>query len=147
MTEEERKKTIATIWAKAAELGLYDKKSSEEEKKSSELYIIINTYTGKNGMRNCTDEELFRILDYLKLFKKHDKVVKSNDMITSKQKWKINHLVKELGWQDNPKRLEGFIFKETGIKKIQWLSKTNATKVITGLERYLKGSENKNESK
>ena len=77
------------------------------------------------------------MLDYLKLIEQHKNVVTDSGMITNKQKWKINCLVEELGWQDNPKRLEGFIFKETGIKKIQWLSKRNATKVIMGLEKYL----------
>jgi len=140
MTEEKRKKVISAIWAKGAKLGLYDKKSSEEDKKNSELYIIICTQTGKDGISLCSDSELLKVLDYLKLIEQHKNVVTDSGMITESQKWKINYLVKQLGWQDNPKRLEGFIFKQTGIKKIQWLTKANATKVITGLEEYLKGS-------
>lgn len=138
MNKEKRKRLISAIWTKSAELGLHDKKGSEKDKKNSELYIIVQTQTGKNGMSNCEDEELLKVLKYLKLIEHHKAVVETNNMITDKQKWRINHLAEELGWQDNPKRLEGFIFKETGIKKIQWLSKENATKVIIGLERYLK---------
>lgn len=140
MTEEKRKGVISAIWTKGAKLGLYDKKSSEEDKKNSELYIIIRTQTGKDGISLCSDSELLKVLDYLKLIEQHKNVVTDSGMITESQKWKINYLVKQLGWQDNPKRLEGFIFKQTGIKKIQWLTKANATKVITGLEEYLKGS-------
>ena len=55
-------------------------------------------------------------------------------MATDKQIWKIKELVRALGWDDNPKRLEAFLLKYTGVAKLEWLPKQKAIGLIDGLK-------------
>jgi transcriptional regulatory protein LevR len=51
---------------------------------------------------------------------------------------KIKELEELLGWKDSPERLEGFIVRQTGHKsKKEWLSVTDAQKVIEGMKRMV----------
>lgn len=56
--------------------------------------------------------------------------------LTKRQAYRISFLETALGWQDNFARLQGFIFKQTGKNQsVEMLSKGEASKVITGLEK------------
>lgn len=59
-------------------------------------------------------------------------------LITDKQLWKMNQLAKELGWQDNPKRLQGFCRKYAQVDNPEWLTKEQAWRVIEGLKSLAK---------
>jgi hypothetical protein len=65
-------------------------------------------------------------------------------LATKGQLWKIDRLVEELEWDDNPKRLEGFCKKYSKVDKPQWLTKSQAWRLIEGLKKILeKNSEDK----
>lgn len=58
--------------------------------------------------------------------------------LTPAQRSKIEKLEKELGWQDNPSRLIGFIKRQTRLNKsVRMLSVKEAQKVINGLNQML----------
>ena len=62
--------------------------------------------------------------------------------LTQTQANKIAVLESQLGWADNPLRLEGFIERQIGKrKKVEWLKNREASKVITGLQKLLEKSE------
>jgi len=54
------------------------------------------------------------------------------EMVTPAQRAKIRSLEAELGWSDNPARLQGFVMKRMGIVRI--LTKEQASKVIEALK-------------
>lgn len=55
-------------------------------------------------------------------------------MITNEQKKYIKDLEQQLGWDDNPARLAGFIKKYAKTDVIDWLTVRQASKVIEGLK-------------
>lgn len=55
-------------------------------------------------------------------------------LATKEQQWLIWKLVADLGWDDNPKRLEGFCKKYAGVDNPQWLTRAQAWRVIEGLK-------------
>lgn len=64
-----------------------------------------------------------------------------NGGLTQTQANTIALLESKLGWDDNAKRLEGFIARQIGkTKKVEWLRNREASKVITGLKRLLEGN-------
>jgi len=129
-----RNQIIKMIWVKSKELGLYNSSSPKNEIKSSQLYKIIYSQTQKNSMRDCTDDELEKVLKVLNLFLKHNKA--TTVKATQKQLNYIKFLAKELNW-DNPKRLAGFIKKYTGIDRMEWLNPKQASNIIEGLKKML----------
>lgn len=59
--------------------------------------------------------------------------------LTPSQADRIGELEAQLGWQENPERLLGFIRRQTKlIKSVEMLTNRQASKVITGLERLIK---------
>ncbi len=55
-------------------------------------------------------------------------------MISERQKKYIKDLEYKLGWNDNPARLAGFIKKYAKTDVIDWLTVSQAAKVIEGLK-------------
>lgn len=135
----ERNKILKAIWAKAKKLRLYNSKSSKDDIKDSELYTLLYSQTQKYSMKECTDEELMKVLDTLKLFEQQDEA--NTGKITERQKGYIKHLTQKLKW-DNPKRLKGFIKKYTGVDRIEWLSPKQASNIIEGLKNLLRSESN-----
>jgi len=129
-----RNQIIKMIWVKAKELGLYNSSSPKNEIKSSQLYEIIYSKTQKNSMRDCTDDELEKVLKTLNLFSRQNKTAIGK--ATQKQLNYIKFLAKELNW-NNPKKLDGFIKKYTGIDRMEWLSPKQASNIIEGLKKML----------
>lgn len=60
--------------------------------------------------------------------------IQIKNRISQRQIWKINQYADELGWTD-PKRLEGFIERQTGKKNLRSLTKQDGIKVIDGLKK------------
>ena len=63
-------------------------------------------------------------------------VKRASSLVTKKQLWRINELTKALQWSN--KRLSDFIVQQCQTRKLPGnLFKTEATKIITGMERIL----------
>ncbi|SKC68504.1 regulatory protein GemA [Maledivibacter halophilus] len=118
---------IRSIWglAKSKELGLDDET----------LYSIIIRETGKDSMRELTTRQLNRVIAVLINMK--EKARARPGMATDKQIRKIRALEKQLGWNDNPKRLLGFTRKFYKVEKLQWLKFDQASNLIEGLKKVL----------
>lgn len=56
-------------------------------------------------------------------------------LITRRQAWKIRQLRDQLGWSD--KRLAGFCRKYAHVDRPEWLTRTQAGKIIEGLKKIL----------
>ena len=126
------------IWAAAKQKGL-----SEDDVRN-----IIFAITGQGSTSDISMDEARRIIDRItgKEYKTDNTYVDYNkkanaqkraNQITDRQKWKINQLILELGWEDDQKRIEGFIRKYANVDKVNWLTKQQAVKIIDGLKTML----------
>jgi hypothetical protein len=113
---------VRKLWAVARELGLTDKL----------LHDAVWNITHKEHIPDLTKEEAIQVIDWLETFKED-----RPDMVTKRQLWKIDQLVKELGWND-PKQLRGFLHKYAKVEHTRWLTKEQASKIIEGLKAILK---------
>lgn len=128
------KAQIKFIWGAAARLHL-DK---------YQVYDILNKEVNKDSMTKCTDSELGRVVEYLKLLELcMDGNGSPAGRLTNKQLWKINDYAKKLGWNDNPKRLQAFVKKYYGVEKAEWLTFTDAEKCIESLKKVYWRSKSK----
>lgn len=65
------------------------------------------------------------------------------DVRTVQQRRKIYALTEQLGWNDNPQRIQGFVKRMTGVDRLEWLNVAQCEKVIEGLKAILKRQERK----
>ena len=56
---------------------------------------------------------------------------------TVAQRQKIYALCGELGWNDDPKRIQGFVKRVTHVDRLEWLTPAQCEKVIEGLKAIL----------
>ncbi len=124
LSEEQRRK----IFAAAREKGIDNEL----------LHDMVEELTGKASIKLLTMFDAKKVIDRLE--GKEEKPGPVYWRASSEQLKKIKELVYELGWQDNPKRLQGFIKKYAGTEMLQWLTTRQASNVIEGLKSILKNS-------
>lgn len=125
---------IKKIWATAKSINM----------EKDDLYAVLKRETGKDSMRNCSQKELERVLLSLNTIKGFDNF--RGNLATKKQLWKIRQLENELGWHDNPKRLQAFIKKYYKVDRVEWLTSAQAWRLIESLKKLLERCES-NETK
>lgn len=101
------KNRLGVLWALA--------KSPELNFNNDDLHAIVYSITGKESMKNLTDQEITKVANALKSSKdKIDKAIPKyrtdteGEPDTIQQRKLIWHLTKEVGWGDDPKRIDGF---------------------------------------
>lgn len=121
---------IKAIWG-IAKKGLH---MNDED-----LYAVVERETGKESMRDCSKKELERVLLALKNMQgiKEER----GNRASKKQVWKIRELEKELGWSDNPKRLQAFLKKYYEVEKVEWLTSAQAWRTIESLKKLVEKME------
>jgi len=128
--------SIRTLWAiaKSEELGL-----SEDD-----LHAVVYRETGKESLRKLTQGELntvARILQNMKDGIRRDVHAKRTDEGgnegTIGQRRKIYALCDVLGWNDDPRRLNGFVKRVTHVDRVEWLTATQCSQVIEGLKKMI----------
>lgn len=62
---------------------------------------------------------------------------------TVAQRRKIYKLTEELGWNDNPARLNGFILKMFRVSRIEWLTVAQCYRLIEALKKILEREQEK----
>lgn len=136
--------SIRTLWAiaKSPELGLSDE----------DLHAVVYRETGKESMKKLTQGEintLARILQNMKDGVQRDITSKrtdeGGDPRTTAQRRKIYTLTEALGWNDDNRRINGFVKRVTHVDRIEWLTITQCEKVIEGLKAILKREQQKKE--
>lgn len=110
--------------------------------KHDQLHDIVYEVTRQRSISELTKEQAISVIDRITGAK-----VIGVERATARQVGYIRDLAKQLGWHNNPKRLEGFIRKYTKIEKLEWISVRDASNIIEGLKRQvgaMKGMENGN---
>lgn len=120
-----RNQLLKTIWGMAKELGL----------SRDDLYVVLYRETQKESMKACSDNELSRVVQGLVIYKENK--TRRKGMATKRQLWKIGYLEQQLGWQDNPKRLKSFIQKYYHREQQEWLTFSEAGRLIDSLKNVL----------
>lgn len=128
--------TVRQLWAiaESPELGL-----GEEE-----VHAVVLRETGKNSIRALSPRELGAVVRALQQMKDRasGKARPSDGRPeTAALRAKIHALEQELGWADDPKRLQGFVKRVTRVDRLEWLSPGQCTKVIEGLKAMLRRKE------
>lgn len=124
------KQKIKMIWATAKRAKLSD----------DDLYAVIYRETGKDSMRKCTEKELDRVLLSLRSTLGFDNF--RGNRATKKQIWKIHQLESQLGWSNNPMRLQRFLRKYYRIDKVEWLTTAQAWRAIESLKKLVEKTTN-----
>lgn len=128
--------SLRTLWAiaKSEELAL-----SEED-----LRAIVARETGKDSMRQLTQGEINNLARILQNMKdgvqcdtKAKRIDEGGNVQTEKMRRKIYAVCDELGWNDDPRRLEGLVKRITGVDRLEWLSLSQCGKVIEALKAML----------
>lgn len=140
MRKQGTKVSIRTLWglAKSPELSLDDE----------DLYSLVERETGKDSLRALTQGELDRVARILEIQKDQGKKQTAGQRSygrgrpeTAAQRRKIYCLTQELGWADNPKRIQGFIQSLFGkgdtvrVYRLEWLTREQCSIVIEALKK------------
>lgn len=125
--------SIRTLWAIA--------KSPELHLSDEDLHAVIFRETRKESMKKLTQGEIntvARVLQNMKDSVNSDPRTKrtdtGGDARTVQQRRKIFALTEELGWNSDPKRIQGFVKRMTGVDRLEWLNVAQCEKVIEGLK-------------
>lgn len=116
------KKQIAKVWATAKEISLED----------DLLYCAVLRISGNTSMSELTKVQGAELIDYL-IAQKTSKTIRPG-MATEKQLWLINKLAEELGWADDPTRLQKFIRKYAKVDSPKWITVKMASNIIQALK-------------
>lgn len=128
--------SIRTLWAIA--------KSPELHLSDEDLRAVVYRETGKESMRKLTQGEIngvARVLQNMKDSVNTDPLTKRTDTggdpRTTQQRRKVYALTGELGWNTDPRRIQGFVKRLTGVDRLEWLTPYQCGKVIEGLKAIL----------
>lgn len=121
---------LRRLWAVAHEVNI-DSESLHER--------VYNEF-GVDSLKELDNAQGWYIIDVLQ-GKNVRRPPAGKGMITDRQIYMIRMMERELGWNDNPGRLAGFIKKYAGVEHIEWLSRRKASAVIEGMKRLIRNSE------
>ena len=123
---------IRTLWAiaKSPELGLTDE----------DLHALVYRETGKESLRALTQSELrtvARVLQDLKdgVRRRAKRTDEGGDPCTVQLRRKIYALTAALGWNNDDRRIHGFVKRMTGVERLEWLSPAQCAKLIEALKQ------------
>jgi hypothetical protein len=124
----DRNSTNRAIWGLAKKLAI-DKE---------EVYTLLYRETKKESMRDCTDEELKRLLKVMELF--NDTSEMQINRANKGQIDKIFALAYSLKWDDNKEvdigvRINKFCKRMVKVENLKWLTPKQAYIVIEGLKK------------
>ena len=110
--------SIRTLWAIA--------KSPELRLSDEDLHGVVYRETGKESMKKLTQGEITE-----------NRPAAGGNPTTERQRRKIYALTEALGWNNDKRRIEGFVKRMTGIDRLEWLNTAQCEKVIEGLKAIL----------
>jgi phage gp16-like protein len=125
--------SIRTLWAiaKSTELNLSD----------DDLHAVVFRETGKESMKKLTQGEintLARVLQNMKDGVQRDthskRTDEGGDPRTEQLRHKIYALCDVLGWNDDNRRINGFVKRMFGVDRIEWLTMAQCCKVVEALK-------------
>ena len=132
--------SIRTLWAIA--------KSPELHMTDEDLHAVVYRETGKESIKALTQGQINEVARVLQNMKdgvsrstRPKRTDEGGDVRTVQQRRKIYALTEQLGWNDNPQRIQGFVKRMTGVDRLEWLNVAQCEKVIEGLKAILKRQE------
>lgn len=134
--------SIRTLWAiaKSPELGLSDE----------DLHAVVYRETKKESMKKLTQGEINTVARVLQNMKdgvsrdtRNKRTDEGGDPRTISQRRKIYALCEELGWNDDPRRIQGFVKRVAHVDRIEWLNVAQCEKVIEGLKAIVRRQKQK----
>ena len=134
--------SIRTLWAIA--------KSPELHMTDEDLHAVVYRETGKESIKALTQGQINEVARVLQNMKdgvsrstRPKRTDEGGDARTVQQRRKIYALTEQLGWNNNPQRIQGFVKRITGVDRLEWLNVAQCEKVIEGLKAILKRQERK----
>jgi len=110
--------------------GLQKQYGMEEEN----LRSVVEQVSGDRSISALTKEQAIKVID--RLCKLVGEAPKPREhRATDAMLGKIRQLEKEIGWESDPRRLQGFIKKYAGVERLNWLTKQQAAKIIEALKK------------
>lgn len=134
--------SIRTLWAivKSPELGLTD----------DDLHAVVYRETRKESMKRLTQGEintLARVLQNMKDGVNRDtrrkRTDEGGDPRTVNLRHKIYALCDALGWNDDHRRINGFVKRMFGVDRVEWLTLGQCGKVVEALKAILEREQRK----
>ena len=132
--------SIRTLWAIA--------KSPELHMTDEDLHAVVYRETGKESIKALTQGQINEVARVLQNMKdgvsrstRPKRTDEGGDVRTVQQRRKIYALTEQLGWNNNPQRIQGFVKRITGVDRLEWLNVDQCKKVIEGLKAILKRQE------
>lgn len=111
------------IWTIGRKLGM----------KETDIRAVLHRETGKDSMRQCSEQELRRVVFVLRQLQGEQHF--TGNRATKRQIWKIRQYEQELGWADRPQRLQSFLHKYYRTERPEWLTRGQAWKAIESLKK------------
>ena len=115
-----------------------------------DLHAVVYRETGKESIKALTQGQINEVARVLQNMKdgvsrstRPKRTDEGGDVRTVQQRRKIYTLTEQLGWNDNPQRIQGFVKRMTGVDRLEWLNVAQCEKVIEGLKAILKRQERK----
>lgn len=100
-----------------------------------DIRAVLHRETGKVSMRACSEQELRRVVLVLRQLQGSDN--DTGDRPTKRMLWKIRQLESELGWAENPKRLQAFLHRYYKVDSPEWLTRAQAWRAIESLKKMI----------
>ncbi|MCD7948292.1 MAG: regulatory protein GemA [Oscillospiraceae bacterium] len=131
-----RPASLRTLWAiaKSPELGMDE----------DDLHAVVYRETGKESMRQLTQGEIntiARVLQNMKDGVQRDTRSKRTDEggseATVKMRRKIYALCDALGWNNDHRRINGFVKRMCGVERIEWATPAQCFKIIEALKKMV----------
>lgn len=122
--------SIKTIWglAKSPELNMDDET----------LHDLVYRETRKESIRKLTKADIDKVCKVLMKMKESSVPTRKKGNKWSKdQRTKIDKLTEELGWSDNPARLNGFVKRMFKIDRVEWLDPKQCSVLIEALKKMV----------
>jgi hypothetical protein len=109
------------------------------------LHGLVYRHSKVESIKDLTMYQAKGIIDYLMYLSGQEKM-EIPDRATEAQRAFIHGLARDMGWEDNPKRMRGFLESRFGIADIAFLTQEKASDVIEALKAMAKREQNRPKS-
>lgn len=127
------KRQISKIWAAARERGI----------DREDVYALVFQISGQDSIKELTQTQANEVIDKIVGTCSRPEYQEQGRITTQFMRKKIYILTVELGWDKNPKRLEGFCKRLFKVEKVEWLDDRQCYQLIETLKDMVARKERK----
>ena len=118
------KRQISKIWAAAKERGI----------DRDDVYALVLQVSGQDSIKGLTQTQANEVIDRIVGAAIQNDYQEYGNVATQQMRKKIYMLTVALGWDKNPKRLEGFCKRLFKVEKVEWLNGKQCYQLIETLK-------------